>query len=87
MRILAAAVVASLAFAPAFAADETAPAKEKRFCKRGSSLGSHLRPAKVCRTAAEWKEIAEAERSAQMKFRNDVRGGERPPEGTKTGLN
>lgn len=87
MRFLAVVVVASLTCTPAFAADETAPAKEKRFCKRSSSLGSHLRPPKVCRTAAEWKEIADAERMAQMKFRNDVRGGERPPEGLKTGVN
>ena len=87
MRFLAVVVVASLTCTPALAADEPAPAKEKRFCKRGSSLGSHLRPPKVCRTAAEWKQIADAERTAQMKFRNDVRGGERPPEGLKTGVN
>ncbi len=87
MRFLAVVVVASLTCTPAFAADETAPAQEKRFCKRSSSLGSHLRPPKVCRTAAEWKEIADAERTAQMKFRNDIRGGERPPQGLKTGVN
>ena len=86
MRFLASVIVASLTCTPAFAAEEPGPVKEKRFCKRGSSLGSHLRPPKVCRTAAEWKEIADAERSAQMKFRNDVRGGERPPEGVKTGI-
>ncbi len=87
MRFLAVMVVASLTCTPAFAADEPAPAKEKRFCKRGSSLGSHLRPPKVCRTAAEWKEIATAEKNAQLKFRNDFRGGEQQSQGNKTGIN
>ncbi|HEU0135449.1 MAG TPA: hypothetical protein VFR28_11550 [Allosphingosinicella sp.] len=87
MRILAVVVVASLACTPAFAADEPVPAKEKRICKRGSNLGSHLRASKVCRTAAEWKQIADAEKTAQIKYRNDIRGGIEQSQGTKTGVN
>ena len=85
MRFIAAAAVLSLLCGPAVAAEEASPTPEKLICKRGSNLGSHLRPPKVCKTKSQWEEARRAERSAQDKWQRDVRGGERPPEGRKTG--
>ena len=69
-RILASACAAALALAAApasaevaAAAETTPPAKSaedanKRICRTYQSTGWRTRPARVCRTRAEWAELA-----------------------------
>ena len=33
--------------------------KERRICKTEAKTGSHIKTRKVCRTAAEWKQLAQ----------------------------
>jgi hypothetical protein len=53
----------SLLFALAMAGDApteaTTPAPEKLICRREAQIGSLVRRKKVCRTAADWKAVAQ----------------------------
>lgn len=68
MRSSGLVLIALACCAPAAAADEPRadPAK-KRVCRPAApTIGSHIKRAKVCRTAAEWEEIDRARRAADI---------------------
>lgn len=63
----------ALTAAPAAAMADTAPKKDKLVCKRVEGTGWRLsNSTKICKTAAEWAAISEAN---QKEYRDYNRGG------------
>ena len=73
-------VLAQLTAAPtaAPAAAGTAPAAEKKVCRRFAETGSFVRKTKICRTQAEWRQVEENARETGREMQARIateRGG------------
>lgn len=85
IRMTIGGLLAIFAIAPTLAQTplaETAPpavAKEKRICKASTDIGT-LVPKRTCRTAAEWKDINEANAKAMQQFRRENTPGAQQPQ-------
>ena len=52
-----------------------APKEEKKICRSEPMTGSRTRFRKICKTEAEWREIAMATRTGMNKMENRVASG------------
>ena len=84
MRIAIAVAASLLVTAPALAKDPAADRQNEVVCKgdRSKSLGSNLTAKKVCRTRAEWAEIA-ADSRRELQTMSDRRINPTPIPGAR----
>ena len=74
-KVLAAVAAALLTAGGASAQDKPERPKEKKICKGEADLGSRLQRNRICRTKAEWEQLAgEGEDGVKAKPRGTARG-------------
>ncbi|TCD06228.1 hypothetical protein EYB45_00325 [Erythrobacteraceae bacterium CFH 75059] len=63
--------------APHAAAEGAPTGPEPQICRVQDVTGSHVRKRKVCRTAAEWRRLADDHRAQAQEYVEHGRGGSR----------